>query len=323
MLHSPKIVRGAALIYLSFALMLCFYHAQTIDRQFWVERSEFHQGVIRGDFKSPYQYRVLSPWLSEIPSLIVIKTLNIEPGRSQAMVREGFYLLQRFLATFLLFVIFHLFLRTWFAPAIALSGTLILVALHVFTYRSYFYQPDSPLNLLFLTTAAYLMSRGEFKGWLYPLAIVGSLTRETFGLIVPMHLAFFRAKNGTAKHTLGLLATWMAVQILLRLIFGLRPSFPERPMIINFYEVAWPLFLFSLMWIIPFLYFKRLPLPFRWLLVMYCLPLITMNMVFGKVEETRLFLDLAIAIIPSVLFALFPEDADERVNNSNTLKQRV
>jgi hypothetical protein len=298
-------LRSAAVIYFSFALMLCFYHAQTIDRRFWVERSEFHRGIIKGDFKAPYQYRIASPWLTEVPSIIVEKALDLSEEKELAMVREFFYLIQRLIATFLLFVVFHLYLRNWFTSEIAFSGTLILAGIHLFTYRSYFYQPDSPIHLLLLTSGAYLMAKGEYKGWLYPLTIFGSLTRETFGLIVPLHLAFFGFKKETLKHSLGLLLAWGAIQVLLRVFFGLKPSFPDRPLITNFYESAWPLFLFSLLWFIPIIYFRSIPLPFRRMMLLFAPPLVFANIIFGKVEETRLFLDLSIVLIPSTLFALF------------------
>ncbi|MFN0277201.1 MAG: hypothetical protein ACKVRN_01225 [Pyrinomonadaceae bacterium] len=292
-----------------------------IDRPWWQERSEFHQGIIQGDFKAPYQYRILSPWLAELPSIVVEKTLGLSPGKQSAMAREFFYLLQRLIATFLLFVFFHLYLQRWFTSEIAFSGTLILAGIQVFTYRSYYYQPDSPLHLLFLTAAAYLMSRGEFKGWLYPLTIVGSLTRETFGLIVPLHLAFFGFKKNTLKHTLGLFGIWLAVQVLLRGVFGIRPPFPSRPMITNLYESMWPLFLFSLMWFIPLIYFRRLPTTFLWMLLLFAPPLIVANIFFGKVEETRLFLDLAIFIIPACLFVLLPESETSQTENSVPVNQ--
>ena len=294
----------AWIVYLSLALTLSFYHLQTIDRPFWPDRSVFHQGIIHGGFKSPYQYRILAPWLVEIPSVIVEKVIDIAPGKSAAMVREFFYLLQRLIAVFLLFVVFHLYLKTWFNSDIAFGGTMLLAALHIFTYRSYYFQPSSPLNLLFLTTGVYLMTRGEYKGWLYPLTFVGSLARETFGLIVPLHLSFFGLKRATLKHTIGLFLVWVVVQAGLRVVFGMRPSFPDRPLITNLYEVPWPIFLYALIWLIPLVGIRRLPSELRSMLFWYALPLLAVNAVFGKVEETRLFLDLAIVLIPATLFVL-------------------
>ena len=316
-------LKVAGVIYLSFAFTLSFYHVQTIDRPFWQGRSEFHQVVINGDFNAPYQYRILSPWLAEVPSIIVEKALGLAPGKQAAMAREFFYLLQRLIATFLLFIVFHLYLENWFTSEIAFSGTLILAGIHIFTYRSYFYQPDSPLHLLFLTLGAYFMSRGEYKGWLYPLTVVGSLTRETFGLIVPLHLAFFGFKKQTLKHSFGLLGVWLSIQLLLRGYFGMRPPFPARPLVTNFYESAWPLFLFSLMWFIPLIYFTRLPATLRRMILLFAPPLIIANFMFGKVEETRMFLDLAIVIIPATLFALLSGRIATPMENAITVDHTV
>ncbi len=301
----PLSLKAAGVIYLSFAFTLSFYHFQTVDYPFLPDRREFHQGVIRGDFNAPYQYRILSPWLTEVPSIMAEKTLGLSTSKQAALTREFFYLLQRLIATFLLFLVFHLYLTKWFTSEIAFSGTLILAGLHIFTFRSYFFQPDSPLHLLLLTTGAYLMSRGEYKGWLYPLTIVGTLNRETFGLIVPLHMAFFGFRKKTLLHSAGLLMVWLAVQLSLRGVFGIRPRFPDRPLVTNFYESLWPLFLFSLMWVIPLIYFRRLPATFRWMMALFAPPLIIANIIYGKVEETRLFLDLALVIIPATLFILF------------------
>ncbi len=304
-------LKKAAIIYFSLAVTFTFFHTQTINRRFWDQRSEFHQGVIQGDFKSPYQYRIISPLIAEAGGIIIEKTFGLTSPKSKAGAREIFYVLQRLFATFLLFIFFHLYLRTWLTTEMAFAGTLILAGLHVYTYNSYFYQPDSALNILLLTGAAYLFRRGEYKGRLYPLTILGSLTRETFGLIVPLHLAYFGFKIKTLKHTAGLFAVWLSVQVLLRAVFGLKPSFPSRPAIINLYEIGWMICLFSLMWLIPLIYYKRLPVFFRRAIVLVMPPLIAANFLFGKVEETRLFLDLSIILIPATLIGLFARPADD------------
>lgn len=319
-------LKKLAIIYFSLAVTFTFYHAQTINRRFWDQRSEFHQGIIHGDFKSPYQYRILTPLVAEAGGWIVEKTFGLSSPKSKAGAREVFYVLQRLIATFLLFIFFHLYLRTWFSTELAFGGTLILAGLHVYTYNSYFYQPDSAPNILFLTIAAYLFRRGEYKGRLYPLTVLGSLTRETFGLIVPLHLAYFGFKKETLKHTVGLFATWLSVQLLLRAVFGLQPPFPSRPAIINLYQIGWPIFLFSLMWLIPLIYYKRLPAFFRRAIILVIPPLIIANFLFGKLEESRLFLELAIVLIPATLIALFAsseEDSDDKSDDKFEKSQNV
>ena len=308
--NSCVTVKSAAVIYLSFTFTLTFYHVNRIDRPFWVERNEFHQGIINGDFKSPYQYRILSPWLAELGGQALEKALGLSSPKASAGAREAFYQGQRFIATFLVFVFFHLYLRSWFSHDIAFSGTLVLAGLHLYTFQYYFYQPDSPLDLLFLTIGAYLIRHGEFKGWLYPLTIIGTLNRETFGLIVPLHLAEFGLNRKPLKHSLGLFLTWMSTVLLLRAAFGVRPSFPDRPLMTNVYEIGWPIFLYSLAWLLPLIFFKRLPPFLRRAILLFAPPLLAANFLFGKVEETRLFLSLAIVLIPSTFIILFGSEQD-------------
>ncbi len=309
--QSPITLKKVGIIYLSLAFSLTFYHAQNINRRFWVERNEFHQGIISGDFKSPYQYRVVAPFLAEAGGFVVEKSLGLTSDKSKALAREFFYILQRLIATFILFIFFHLYLRTWFSPELALSGTLILACLHLYAFQHYYYQPSSPLSLMFLTIGAYLMNRGQYKGWLYPLTVIGSLARETFGLIAPLHLSRFGFNNQTLKHTLGLFGVWLIIQLLLRAVFGIKPAFEFRPMMVNFYKLDWTIFFFSILWLIPLLYFKHLPIYMRRALFLFCVPLILANFIYGKVEEIRLFLDLAIVIIPCVLFFLVDAKLDD------------
>lgn len=70
-----------SVIYLSFALTLTFYHAQTIERKFWQARKEFHEGIVGGQFYAPYQYRVGAIWLAEAGGWIAEKTLGLAPGK--------------------------------------------------------------------------------------------------------------------------------------------------------------------------------------------------------------------------------------------------
>src|SRR5690606_20723786 len=155
--------------------------------------------------------------------------------------------------------------------------------LHLYTFQYYYYQPDSPIDLLFLTIGAYLLQQGNFKGWLYPLTFLGTLNRETFGLIVPLHLAEFGLKRETLKHSFGLFMTWLSTLLLLRAAFGLKPSFPDRPLVTNVYEIGWPIFLYSLAWLLPLVFFKRLPLYLRRAILLFAPPLLTANFLFGKV----------------------------------------
>ncbi|MBI5648948.1 MAG: hypothetical protein HZC40_00625 [Chloroflexi bacterium] len=293
-----------SVIYLSFALTLTFYHMETIERNFWQPRQEFHEGIIGGQFYAPYQYRVAATWLAEAGGWLVEKTLGLAPGKPAYLAREAMYILQRLIATWLLLVAFHLYLETWFTPELAFSGTLILAGLHTYTYHSYFYQPDSVINLLHLTIGALWIVRGATTR-LYPLMFIASFVRETSGLLIAIFLAHRWRTHKGFLHALGLFAVWLAVQLILRGMFGVRPFFPSRPFSIQIENLGWPLFLFAIFWIVPILRFKTLPPFLARLLVFMTPPLIVANFLFGKVEETRLFLDLAIVLIPATLIGMF------------------
>jgi hypothetical protein len=298
-------LRRASPIYLSLALMLTFLHARTVDLKFGPRRSAFHRGIMQGTFNSPYQYRILSPALAEAGGWIVEKTLGVPEG-DRPITREVAYITQRLVATFLLFVFFHLFLLTWFSSELALAGTAILAALHPLSYLNYYFQPDSPLNILFLTIGAWLIVQHRSMPWLLALTLIGSFNRETFGMIVALYLACHGLNRKSLKHASWLLLTWAAVLLILRAMFGFRPSFPadEAPLA-NMHYLHWPLVLFSLMWLIPFIHYKRLPPFLRRGLVLFVPPLVMANFAFGEVQETRLFLDLAIVLIPATLYGLF------------------
>jgi hypothetical protein len=293
-----------SVIYLSFALTLTFYHAQTIERKFWQERKEFHEGIVGGQFYAPYQYRVGAIWLAEAGGWIAEKTLGLAPGKTAYLAREALYILERLFATWFLFIVFHLYLETWFTSERALGGTLILAGLHTYTYYSYYFQPDSVINILLLALGALWIVRGATTR-LYPLMLVASFVRETSGLLIAIFLAqHWRTRKGFL-HAFGLFAVWVAVQLILRGMFGNRPFFPARPFSMQIENLGWPLFLFAIFWVVPILRFKTLPPFLARLLVLMTPPLIVANFWFGKVEETRLFLDLAIVLIPAALIGLF------------------
>lgn len=307
------------LTYLSLAMTLTVYHTLHINWKFTKKRSEFHQKIISGEFVSPYQYRVLAPFLAEVgvqfgesvlslsPAFIE-KRLEFSPSEAEALVRETAYSGLRFIATWLTLIFFHKYMRTWFNSEIAFAGTLLLVALHLYTFRGYFYQPSSFLGILLLTIGVYLITQGA-TGQLYPLIFFASLSRETCGLLVAFYLAQNWPQKGSFKHAVGLFLVWSAAQLLVRILFGLAPSAKLRPFYMQLQQtvIAWPIFLFGLLWFIPFLRYGQLPTFLQRSLFLVVPPLVAVNFLFGKIEESRLFLDLALVLIPATFFFLFDD----------------
>ena len=106
------------LIYLSLAMTLTVYHTLQINWKFRKQRGEFHQKIIIGEFISPYQYRILAPFLAEVGVQFVESVLGLSPAfiekrlgfsanKAEAMVRETAYSGLRFLATWLTLIFFQ------------------------------------------------------------------------------------------------------------------------------------------------------------------------------------------------------------------------
>ena len=238
------------------------------------------------------------------------KTLGLSPDRANALVREAAYSGLRFIATWILLIFFHKYMRVWFSSEIAFGGTLLLVALHLYTFRHYFYQPSSFFSISLLTIGVYLIVRGVTIQ-LYPLIFFASLARETTGLLVAFYLAQNWPKKGSLKHSVGLFMVWFAAQFLVRILFEQAPSVKFRPLYVQFYlyNIIWPVFLFGLLWFIPFMRYNQLPTFLRRSLLLVVAPLVSVNFLFGKVEESRLFLDLALVFIPATFFYLLQHNS--------------
>jgi hypothetical protein len=209
--------RWLAIIYLSFALTLTVYHAFEINRKFWVQRSEYHRAIVAREFKAPYQYRVMAPFLAEAGGRLLERAFDLQSGKPAALAREAVYIVLRFLATWATLVVFHRLMEFWLLPSAAFSATIILFGLHLYTFRSYFYQPSSFLHLLFFVLGVYLVVR-HHMGWVYPLMILASLARETSVLLTMVVVAYYWPKRELLRHVAGLFGVWVTVQISLRLV---------------------------------------------------------------------------------------------------------
>jgi hypothetical protein len=300
------------IVYVSLALTLTSYHTLQINRVYKVQRSEFHQDIITGEAKSPYQYRVVAPFLTEAGGLALEKLLGLSSEREAMLAREVFYSALRFIATLITLVAFHRYLMVWLSSEIAFGGTILLAGLHLYTFRQYFYQPSSFLYLMFLTVGTYLIVSGA-TAWLYPLIFVASLSRETSGILVAVYLAYnWPLTRNRIFNLLGLFATWLSAQVILRLAYENVESVLTRPLYYNFYyrNLFWPVFLFGIFWLVPLIGYRHLPPFLRRAILLVSPPLILVNFIWGKVEESRLFLELAIVLIPSTLFVLCEPESD-------------
>src|SRR5690606_20120874 len=136
--------------------------------------------IIDGEGRQPWAYRVLTPYAVEYTAQA------ISPPLERGVALETAYVAWRGLATFAFLCLFHLWLCVWVEPTWAVAGTLLAGALHPASYQFYWFQPDSPPDLVVWTLAA-LLTVWKRDRWLAPLVVVGTLNRETAVFAIGIH----------------------------------------------------------------------------------------------------------------------------------------
>jgi hypothetical protein len=294
-----------ALLFAGLALMLTFLHALDVElREDYVQpRAERHAEILAHRGKDPYVYRLLAPELAEAG-----RRLFGRAGASPDVAPERSYLALHFAATFAGLLLFRRVLDALCPAPWGLAGTLLFAALHPASYRYFWFQPDSPIDLALWLLAAWLAVRGRSGLWLIPLTAVGALNRETifFAPLLYGALAWDRVpRRRLFMECAAALATWAAVFLGLRLWIG--PA--ERVVSVTtlMHEnlgdpLAWLYAgcFFGVLWVLPVFRWSRAS-PALKRLTLVLIPSFLLDIVFGRIRETRLFLPLSICLIPHLL----------------------
>lgn len=299
---------AALIIYCSLAFSLAFFHFEVLNRDFRPEREVFHEGVVSGQADRPYQYRALAPFVVEAVAWPVTTVLGLKDTNLQQWTREGMYVLVRLFSIFFFLVFFHLFVRNWLSDEMSLAATLLFGSLYFFTMHRYYFQPSSGVNLMLITLFAHWAMQNKGSKWLIPLAMIGSFARETSGMMAALYLCRHGITRKSIIGVIPIVLGWAAVQIGMRLAFGWKPAIGTNREFFDQFQasiLSWPIFLFFLLWVIPLLGYRRLPPFFQRAMYLFMPPIIAVSMLFGEIEETRLFLDLGIVLIPSTFLLLF------------------
>ncbi|BAJ64957.1 hypothetical membrane protein [Anaerolinea thermophila UNI-1] len=307
---------AVGVILLSLALALGYMYYLNIEKNTLDMRLDLHRQIVQGSAPSPYQYRVLVPFLAE--GLFRVERLFFPDYRAFALS----YIVLNVGALFLwLWAGFRL-LRVWYRTEYALIGTLFVAAVTPLTFYDHYFQPWSFWEAFFYILSLMLMAEGRW-GWLAGVVLLASLNRETAVLILPAfaltmlageRLFNLRGWQWTRAGWLALYALlWGGVFLALR---GLRPAtqpvetlaqiwqFNIQPAHLFRAGVNWVLFLGGF-WLMAFLAYRRAPLFLQragWVLVFH-LPLI---LVWGYWQEVRMLLPHAFVFVGLGL-AVFPE----------------
>ncbi len=187
---------------------------------------------------------------------------------------------------------------------------------------NYWFQPASGLDFLLWTAAAVATTRGR-DFWVPALLVIGAVNRETSVFIVLIYAAL---RFGTVSHAAlalrcgGLFAIWAALQGAVRAWVGPlgwagRGATPLDYLTDNFTHPDWMTYaaaFFGVLWLAPALALPRLPPVLKRLLVVL-LPYLVLQFMFGRIREVRLFLPLALALVPIGLIWLRDRDQAQQM----------
>lgn len=198
----------------------------TIDLPFAAERLVLHDQILSSAAASPYQYRVLVPYLVEAIRNVV---LLWGPNPSAALLIA--YRLFDLIAVWISLLAMFYYFRRFFARNIALAAALFVGGIMVIPLRNHFYQPWSLLEPGIVALGLLLLHRRR-HGLFLILVVVATLTRETAGMLVFAQLGALLLElkeagwnnRGVLRESgawlAASLALWLAVFVGLRLARG-------------------------------------------------------------------------------------------------------
>jgi hypothetical protein len=154
-------------------------HIDMIDRREYPGQLQLHRSIVTHSAPAPYQYRILQPVLVEG----VLDAWRAEPDT--ATYKLGFlgsYAAIRFVAILTTFAAVFLSLRLTWDGGTAVLATSALAAFIPFTYRYYYYQPSSVVEMAFFGLGLLAVCT-RTPSALSPLVAIGTLNRETMCFI--------------------------------------------------------------------------------------------------------------------------------------------
>jgi len=165
-------------------------HIDLIDKPNYTKQYELHYEIVTHSAPAPYQYRILQPALVET----VLDASRAEfATRTFKLLFLGSYAGIRFLSILTTLAAGFLSLRLICSEATAVLVTTALAAFLPFTYRYYYYQPTSVMEMAFFGLGL-LAVLTRTPSALLPLVAVGTLNRETMCFIPFVYFLYWLPK---------------------------------------------------------------------------------------------------------------------------------
>lgn len=285
-------------------------HIDLIDAHNYPEQLKSHHQIVTHSAPAPYQYRILQPAIVE--TILTLSKSEVGTHAYRSIFR-GSYAISRFLAIFTTFVAIFLSIRLIGSGTGAVFAATTLAAFLPFTYRYYFYQPTSVLEMAFFGLGLLaIITRTPFV--LLPLVAVGTLNRETMCFIPFAYFLYWLPKlKGTEW-------VWLVVSALVWILMfcGLRMLWPATHDLLNIqHYIARNLTLSRgnidlLVMISPLIIVlfgaRQIPTPYL-RLALCSVPWLIIHFLTSIWYEIRYYLPMLIWLLPALVFIFSAESA--------------
>jgi len=207
----------------SASLVLTYGYFYRVDLPNYIGRLELHNQIIEGNAGSPFNYRVLVPFIAD--KLYFLFSM-ISSNKTAFLLSYAVYDL---LSIFFLLSMLFIWLKNWFKIDHALIGVLFVSTTMPIALQNHGYQPWSLLETGFFSAALILIYKNKIIP-LFILVLFASLNRETAVFIAFLYLfANLNLKkpilnSETVLIFSGLFVISISVFISLRYFRGITPS---------------------------------------------------------------------------------------------------
>jgi hypothetical protein len=223
---TPKAIPLHALVWFAIlSLVGTLMHLDLIDKRQYTGQYQHHHSIVTHSASAPSQYRILQPTLVEA----VLSASRAETGtRTYELLFLGSYAAIRFFSILTTFVAVFLSLSFTWTAGVAVFATTALAAFIPFTYRYYYYQPTSVMEMAFFGLGLLTVCT-RTPSALLPLVAIGTLNRETMCFIPFMYFLYWLPKLRQKEWV------WLGVSVLAWILVfaGLRVLWPAATSLTN------------------------------------------------------------------------------------------
>tara|TARA_A100001011_G_scaffold240255_1_gene248244 strand:+ start:5496 stop:6497 length:1002 start_codon:yes stop_codon:yes gene_type:complete len=175
-----KIYWFIILLCVNLGIILTILYTYMVSIKFLDFRIELHSEIINNEASSPYNFRILVPYLNEF--FIKLFSPFFDFTYKQFFVFS--YAFFDFLFYTLFLILLYIFLKIWHKHIYAIIGLLFCSVTITTTFFYHYFQPWSIVESSFFILAFILVYNKRFY-WLIPLTIFSSLNRVT-GIFIPI-----------------------------------------------------------------------------------------------------------------------------------------